>query len=414
MNYLIVPKPLFTSEMEARGYIMSAQYGNALIELARSNPLDRSMNSLFIDFIKDVGLTALTQDKMVFIPVTNIHLMTNLEEDLNEEYENIVFVLDEYVEVNDLVLDRIARFCKLRFKFAVTYIGNIDSLRPFIPYTDYIVVKIPAEYLRVHAKELSRQFPRITTIAPEIHDKLVFDTIKHNTTHLFGGPFYKVHITKSSKKTALSPLRVNYISLLNIVNNKDFDFDNFTNTIRQDPALAMQFMKLINNTGRTRSEIKNLNQAAAMLGQVEIKKWVSTAVSNALCSDNPSEVMRTSLIRARFCENLAEHFELEINADNLFVMGLFSTLDIVLEMPIEEALMLVFVPAKIHDALAYGTGEYAEVLNFIKEYEFGNWHEISRLALLKNITISDIHIAYKSALLWYDELIHHEVDIEEV
>ena len=414
MNYLIVPKPLFTSEMESRGYIMSAQYGNALIELAKSNPLDRSMNSIFLDFIKDVGLKALTQDKMVFIPVTSIHLMTNLEDDLIEEFENFVFVLDERIEPTDLVLDRIARFCKLRFKFAVTYIGNIDSIRPFIPYTDFIIIKIPAEYVRIHAKELSRQFPRITTIAPEIYDKLVFDTIKHNSAHLFGGPFYKVHISKSSRRTALSPLRVNYISLLNVVNNDDFDFGNFTNTIRQDPALAMQFMKLINNTGRMRNEIKNLTQAAAMLGQVEIKKWVSTAVSNALCADNPSEIMRLSLIRAQFCENMAGHFELSMAADNLFVMGLFSTLDVVLEMPIEEALMLVFVPEKIHQALSEGRGEYVEVLRFIKEYELGNWHEISRIALLKNITISEIHMAYKGALQWYNELIEQEVEIEDV
>ena len=49
MNLLVVPKPLFTDDMSVKGYFLAYQYGNAILESVKSNPLDRAMNSPFID-----------------------------------------------------------------------------------------------------------------------------------------------------------------------------------------------------------------------------------------------------------------------------------------------------------------------------------------------------------------------------
>jgi EAL and modified HD-GYP domain-containing signal transduction protein len=254
-------------------------------------------------------------------------------------------------------------------------------------------------------------------VATDISEKPIFDQIvqhRDNKTQLFDGAFYKVHIPSNAKQNALSPLKTNYIQLLNIVGQEDFDFQTFTRTVRQDTALAIQFMKLVNTASKVRSEVKNLNQAAAMLGQKEIKKWVSTAVSNALCVDSPSEITRLSLIRAKFCENLARHFEMAIAQENLFLMGLFSVLDVVLDISIEEAFKLVFVPPPIHSALVSQQGEYYSVLFFVQQYEMGHWKEISRVALVRNISIDQIHFAYKEALQWYSDLINITVDQNDI
>jgi EAL and modified HD-GYP domain-containing signal transduction protein len=91
--------------------------------------------------------------------------------------------------------------------------------------------------------------------------------------------------------------------------------------------------------------------------------------------------------------------------ENLFLMGLFSVLDVVLEMPIEDALDMVFVPNPIREALIDNKGELFEVLNFVMEYEFGHWKEISRQALVRNISIDAIYTAYLESQLWYSNLI---------
>ncbi|MCL1863828.1 MAG: HDOD domain-containing protein [Defluviitaleaceae bacterium] len=413
MNLLIVPKPLFTDQMHVEGYYMAAQYGNAILESTKSNPLDRAMDSPFIDFINAVGLSALTQNKPVFVPVTQIQLFTDLNRNIVESAEKIVLLLDDKIALDEVVLERCKHFQDLGFKFATYFKGKVDDILPLKQYLSYVFLKVPLTRLVEFSGIVKKDFPDVTVVATDISEKPIFDQIvMHRDTKikLFDGAFYKVHIPSNAKQNALSPLKTNYLQLLNIVNQDDFDFQAFTRTIRQDTALAIQFMKLVNTASKARTEVKNLNQAAAMLGQKEIKKWVSAAVNNALCVDSPSEITRLSLIRAKFCENLARHFELAIAQENLFLMGLFSVLDVVLDMPIEEAFKMVFVPPQIHSALVSQSGEYYSILFFVQQYEMGHWKEISRVALVRNISIDQIHFAYKESLLWYSDLINIDVD----
>jgi EAL and modified HD-GYP domain-containing signal transduction protein len=94
-----------------------------------------------------------------------------------------------------------------------------------------------------------------------------------------------------------------------------------------------------------------------------------------------------------------------IQKDNLFLMGLFSVLNIILETSLESAFKIVRVPDKVRLALLNDEGEYARVYQFIQLYEEGEWTEISRLALVNHMKIGDIFEAYNEALMWYGRLI---------
>ena len=414
MNLLVVPKPLFNEDMAVEGYFLAYQYGNAILESVKSNPFDRAMNSPFIDFMNEVGLESLTQNNTIFLPVSQILLFTDMEREIKVDGEKVAFMIEKNIDPNPALLERIHRFVDLGFKFGIRYEGDVAPIKPFLPLVDYIFMKLPPDQLDSHYKTLRREYPKAKLVATDIEAKPIFDKIKYSGIDLFDGPFYKVHIPTTAKQNALSPLKVNYIQLLNIVNQDDFDFQAFTKIVRQDTALAIQFMRLVNASSRSGKSIKNLNQAAAMLGQREIKKWVSTAVSNALCADRPSEITRISLLRAKFCENMAKYFEMAISQENLFLLGLFSVLDVVLELPIEEALAMVFVPEPIHIALVDNKGDFYEVLDFVLQYEHGNWQEISRVSLMKHFSIEEVYLAYKDALLWYSELINMPEQPEEL
>ncbi len=123
--------------------------------------------------------------------------------------------------------------------------------------------------------------------------------------------------------------------------------------------------------------------------------------ANALYADKPNEVTRLSLLRAKFAENLAEAFGLKAQKDELFLMGLFSVLDVILEKPMAEALKVVHVAGEISNALIYRIGVLAPVYDFMLQYETANWAEVSRLMLLKNIDMNTVYEAYTSALKWY-------------
>ena len=111
-----------------------------------------------------------------------------------------------------------------------------------------------------------------------------------------------------------------------------------------------------------------------------------------------------SLLRAKFAENLAPLFKLKGREEELFLMGLFSVLDIILEKSMEEALSMVMLTGDVSQALIHGEGKLAPVLDFMLKYETADWREISRQLLLAEVDVDSIYHAYVDSLQWYRKL----------
>ena len=88
----------------------------------------------------------------------------------------------------------------------------------------------------------------------------------------------------------------------------------------------------------------------------------------------------------------------------LFMLGLFSCLDIILNKPMAEALSILNVSRDISDALINKTGELAKVYNFLLLYENADWFEIDRLVVVDNLPYDKIYEAYVTSLKWYRDL----------
>ena len=87
-------------------------------------------------------------------------------------------------------------------------------------------------------------------------------------------------------------------------------------------------------------------------------------------------------------------------------MGLFSVLDVILEKPMEEALEMVMVAGDVREALLYGKGRLAPVLELMHLYEEADWQGVSRLLLLAKIDADPVNEAYVKALGWYRDLMN--------
>jgi EAL and modified HD-GYP domain-containing signal transduction protein len=268
---------------------------------------------------------------------------------------------------------------------------------------DYILIdcqKIDAVKASFYFRKL---YPDICICASNIPDTETFGKLSPaETISLFEGTFFRMPVTRGEHK--VSPLKINYISLLNLIEEDDFDLTKAADIISQDTALIISLLRLA-NTRSFNSEITSVRVAVSMLGQKDLTRWIQTTVIEKLCSDKPNELMRLSLLRAKFAENLAPVFGMAMRSQELFLTGLFSILDIILDCSMEEALSMVRVSGKIRTALLEHTGSLAEVLHFIVKYESAEWQEVSRQLVLKNIEIPDVSHAWVSSLQWYAKLI---------
>lgn len=230
----------------------------------------------------------------------------------------------------------------------------------------------------------------------------VFEALKSAGGYqLYEGDFYRVPVTKGSHEVA--PLKVNYIELLNVVNNDNFELTAAADVIGRDTALTISLLKMVNRM-TVNSGITTIRHAAAMLGQKELRKWINTAVVNEMYADKPSEITRLSLLRAKFAELLAPLFGMRDKSEELFLMGLFSVLDVILEKPMTEALEMVKVAGDVREALLNGTGKLSPVMELIKQYENANWQEVTRLLLLAKMDVKPVSDAYMNTLRWYRDL----------
>lgn len=398
--------PLFDENMSVRAYSLFSQKVNYLTDprFSVSAHLDGAGSINGLEIIESMGMHTLTGDKEVFVPVNNVSIFADIAAQCRAPHNQVVIFVDNTVKPTEMYINRLKELKSQDYKLAIwkLTISDFEPYKEILSLADYAFLnykKIDIAKAKIY---FSKVYPNIKLIAGNITEQEDFEKLTDDGGYsLYEGPFYRMPVTKGD--TEIAPLKINYIELLNIVNDSDFDLTDAADIIGRDTALVISLLKMVNRM-TVNSEITTIRHAAAMLGQKELKKWITTAVTQQLCSDKPSEIMRLSLLRAKFAENLASGFNLAIKAQELFLVGLFSVLDLILNKPMKEALEMLKVSNDIKEALICHTGDLAQVLDFIIQYENANWQEISRLMIINDITMNTVFSAYTSSLEWYRDL----------
>lgn len=358
-----------------------------------------------LELIQELGTTTLSGGKPIFVSLNNISIFSSLESECKNTNHAPILLIDQTFPPVSMYTDRIRELREFGYHFAMRNlpVHCYEDYAPILSQMDYILIdcqKIDAVKASFYFRKL---YPDICICASNIPDMETFGKLSPaETISLFEGTFFRMPVTRGEHK--VSPLKINYISLLNLMEEDDFDLTKAADIISQDTALIISLLRLA-NTRSFNSEITSVRVAVSMLGQKDLTRWIQTTVIEKLCSDKPNELMRLSLLRAKFAENLAPVFGMAMRSQELFLTGLFSILDIILDCSMEEALSMVRVSGKIRTALLEHTGSLAEVLHFIVKYESAEWQEVSRQLVLKNIEIPDVSHAWVSSLQWYAKLI---------
>lgn len=403
---LVTLIPLFDENMAVSAYSLFSQKNNLLLNpiLLGSGYYDGAARIDGLEIVQNMGIDTLSKNCEVFIPISNISIFADIESQCDAAHGRIVLLIDNTIKPEAMYIDRIKHLKDAGYKIAMRRlpVASFEEYRAILSMTDYILLdhkKIDISKAKIY---FTMVYPNIKLCAVNIESAEIYENLKKQGGYqLYEGEFYRVPVTKGEHEIA--PLKVNYIQLLNIVNNENFELTEAADVIGRDTALIVSLLKMVNRIA-INSEITSIRHAAAMLGQKELKKWINTAVTNKLCMDKPNEITRLSLLRAKFAENLAESFEMKGQSAELFLMGLFSVLDLILEKPMKEALELVNVSKQINDALIKKEGALAPVLEFMLQYENASWQEVSRIMILKNIEMDKVYDAYLGSLIWYKDL----------
>lgn len=403
--------PLFDENMAVKAYSLFTQKDNFLMNpmLLGTGRNDGASRIQGLEVIENMGMETISQNQEVFVSINNISVFSDIENECSAPKSRLVLLFDNTIPPVEMYVNRLKELKDKGYKLAVRklHVSEFEAYKPILSLVDYVLLNSKKIAIDKAGLYFGALYPQIKLCAGNIDTMEQFEQIKEKGgCQLYEGDFYRVPVTKG--QTEVAPLKVNYIQLLNMVNDDNYELTKAADIIGRDTALTISLLKMVNTMARN-SEITSIRHAAAMLGQKELRKWINTAVVNVLYYDKPSEITRISLLRAKFAENLAKTFELAGKTEELFLMGLFSVLDIILEKSMEDALKVVKVSKDISEALIWEKGKLGVVLDFVKRYECADWAEISRQMIVYKIDLKDVEEAYMDALVWYRRLLNTRV-----
>ena len=407
MKVFIVGVPLFNKDMAVKAYRLCDRSGDRALGIQNDF---RRMSEAFIspglDLIERIGLEPFAGDKLLFADLNMYQLLVGRPSNIGINPSKLICVLPGDIPINDRVVERCAGLKEKGYRLALEGIPETIDDNPLISMADYLILDYLAPNFTTSHFNARTYLSKLNLVFSNIPDTESCDRLMaRNPNALFTGGFYSSPITEGN--TELSPVKVNALQLLNLVHRQDFEFEETVKIIERDPYLTISLLKFINSAaiGLSR-KVDSIMSAVTILGQNEIRRWATVAISISLAEDRPGEITKLALIRAKFAECLAPAFGLAEEQQSLFLIGLFSLIDVILQLPMEEALKEVALDDKVNYALGKRQGSLYNVLEFIFTYERADWDQCSIMMIQHGVDFEAVNQAFIDATFWYHSLLN--------
>jgi c-di-GMP phosphodiesterase len=140
--------------------------------------------------------------------------------------------------------------------------------------------------------------------------------------------------------------------------------------LKRDPTLAFKLLRYLNSPGFGLSaEVTSFGHAIMMLGYARLKRWLALLLASASKGVNAKPLMHSALRRGLLMEELARgNGDAEMRGE-MFICGVFSLLDRMLQQPMAELLKSVPVPERVAQTLLQEAGPYTPYLELVRAIE---------------------------------------------
>ena len=359
--------------------------------------------SVMVNAMLDFGMNKLVSDKRAFINFTEQNLLTRAPKLLPSE--NVVVEILETVQPTPEILKIVQELKEAGYKIALDDFVLLPGYEPLIEMADIIKVDFRITADPEERKSMREILPKhVRLLAEKIETEEEFQQALEYGYVLFQGYFFckpAVLHQKRLTSNALSKIR-----LLREVNRQNVDFSAITGVISSDTNLVHKLLTYINSAGiGLTNHVSNLKQATVLLGTSGVLRWVTLVSLQTFSKDKPPELFTLSLLRAKFCELIAQSLKRPgLTPDTGFLLGMFSLLDVLLSLPMEDVLKEVALADDINAALLGEDNDLRRLLDLVIAYEKGDWDAVITCSDRLNLPADQLKPTYDNVLEWYNVL----------
>ncbi len=401
MIRLIARQPLFDAKEKVKAYdlVFSFEADELFTNSKlRSELPDDIRNSIYgLDGAK--GAMSL---KEVSIEIKPDFILHDGISELSQK--NIVLYIPEAFDFDKQYLESMKTVRDKGFKIALGPYATDDQYHDLVVMADHVVVDFKAK-----SESDLRIFPvwckskGIKTVAHNLVTREQFMLAKRLEFSYFHGSFF--YKPEYVEKSEIPGFKLNYLRLLQEINQPNISFDTLDEIIKQDVSLTYKLLKYINSAAfGLRHEIESIKHALTLLGLNLVKRWSSLVALANIGEGLPDEALVTCMIRGKFLEELGKNIGQGHRGDDLFFMGIFSMIDLFFGRPLEEIIKDMPLKTDIKLAILGRGGNFSDLLSMVKSYEDGDWDPLHAQAAKLGVTEERVPEIYFDTLDWAQKL----------
>ena len=396
METYIARQPIFDLHKRVYGYELLFRSG--LDNIFKQEDPDQASSQVIIDSFFLHNISALTGRKRAFINVTRDLLLK--EYLLLIPRQLVVVEILENIDPDSEVIAACKKLKKAGYLLAMDDFVYGEKYKPFIDLADFIKI----DFLSTAEKE-RKSLPQnlsplgIGFLAEKVETPATFQEALESGYTYFQGNFFSKPTIIPGKD--LPGYKLHYFRIIQEINRPEISFERLEELIKKEISLSYKLFRYINSAFfGLKNKVHSIKHAMALLGEKEVKKWLSFITLASIGEDKPEELAVQAIIRARFCESLAPHVGLPGRADGLFLMGMFSLLDAFLDRPLSDLLMEIPLDTDIKKALLGEENRFGELYQCVLAYERGEWGKLSEHGKKFKITEALLSQLYLGAVEW--------------
>jgi len=387
----VARQPIFDRMQNVFGYELLFRDG--LENCFHADPEAASRSTLDTSLL--LGLNTLCDGRRAFINCTRDVLLKDLVTLLPPE-QTVVEIL-ETVEPGDRVIAACKRLKESGYLIAMDDFAPNDPRAPLCEFADILKIDFRATKLEERVG-LMRRFAsaKRRMLAEKLETPQEFKQARDMGFVLFQGYFFRRPEVLTTREVPASKLH--YLRLLEMVCRAELDLRELEKMIKQEASICYRLLRYLNSPLFGFSlEIKSVRHAMAILGEREMRRWIRLVVTVAAAEQKCSELVLVGLGRARFCELLSTQLR---SGSDLFLMGLLSVMDAILEVPMDVVLQQVPVEKETKSALLGQASPLRPLYRLMLAQESGEWDATVQLAEQLKLSNEEVADKWWQAVQW--------------
>lgn len=401
MQTFIARQPIFDQNQKVYAYELLFRSGTAN-NFADNPNLNLISSKVIADCTLLLNVDDITAGKKGFVNVTREVLLNEFFSTLPTELT--VIELLETIEPDAEVIEGCRKLKRAGYQLALDDFVFGEPYRPLIELADFVKI----DFLHTTREEQRAVVERLRPygvkfLAEKVETQEVLqDALRMGYSYFQGYFFCKPTILA---RKDIPGFKMQYCRILQEIHQEELNFRRMEQIVKQDMSLSYKLLRYINSASIGRSNtINSIKQALDLLGEREVKRWVSLLALANLGQDKPEALVTQAVTRGRFCELLARFFNLSARAEDLFLMGMFSLLDAILDRELGQILAQMPIQADVKAALLGEENKLREVYNCAISYEKADWEKLPQTS---SETFAGLEEAlprlYLDAISWADK-----------